>query len=219
MKKWLLVFLLIPSFLWAESEDSTTVMIANSIYEQLCMDTVGTDRFPRYLGYQYARIGVDQAGWDVGVEAGAVCTSTANQSAMLVDTALIKIVSIVADSGGKPIRALREIPVDSSNAYKFDSRLTANATHYAMWGDSVLLMPASSGTDIFRVRYYKRVSHLSDSTSATDLAEEYRELPVLWGCYKASQRLQNGRAVEFFTAYEALVKKIWLRRFSKSRMD
>lgn len=219
MKRWLWVFLLIPSFLWAESEDSTTVVIANSIAEQLSMDTSGTDRLPRYLMLKYARIGVDQGGWDIGVEAGKPCTSTANQSAMLVDTALIKIVSIVADSGGKPRRALREIPVDSSNAYKYSARLASNATHYAMWGDSVLLLPASSGTEIFRVRYYKRVSHLSDSTSVTDLAEEYRELPILWGCYKASQRLQNGRAVEFFTAYEVLVKKIWVRRFSISRLD
>lgn len=218
MKKALLIALilvLLPLTVRAgDAPDSTTARIAVSIFEQLRRDTTGTESLPLYLAQKYARIGVSMAGIDMGIEASKPCTSVGHAMSMLVDTALIRVMSVTFDSASYPRRNLRELPFDSLTKMQFGNSIEKekNATHYAVWGDSLLLAPVSSDADVFTVRYYKRADYPDSVNQQIILPEEYRELAVLWGCYKASERLVNGRDQEFMTKYYTLRSAIWNAR-------
>ena len=217
MKKVLLIMVvltLFPFMVRAEWNDSTGVQLANSIYETLNRDTTGTASLPRYLVVEYAREGVDKIGWDVGIEAGKQLITSAYDDALLVDTNLLRVSMLVYDSASYPRRALKPLSPDSLFKLQFSKTITnlKNATNYAVWGDSVLITPVSSDVDTFRIRYWKQIDHLSDSTTATSLSTGYRNMAIMWGCYKSSERVNNGRADEFLARYDKQLTEIWRAR-------
>jgi len=219
MKRIIIIVFMIAGVASADTGDGTRADIATSILKQVNFDTTGNDLVGRSLAMEYAGDGIDKAGWDIGIEVSKPCTSTAGEMGMLVDTALINVVSVIYDSSsGYPVRALVEVPVESLNTKQFSGEVAAgkNATHYSIWGDSLLLLPVSKDADVFTVRYWERVDHLSDSTTGTNLSQEYRDLAVLWGCYKISERANNGRADEFKKRYYEEIDNVWRRRVNKT---
>lgn len=196
----------------AHTDDSTTAAIASSILRQLEYDTTGTARLPRSLALRYARSGVGKIGTDIGKDTTKVCTLSAYAWGLKVDTVLIEVVAVVFDSLSYPRRALTEIPYPEIKKFLFSGEINNNqhATHYAQFGDSIFLGPVTSASSIFRIQYLKQHKYLADTTTVTDLPQKYRDLAVLWGCYKASERLQNGRAQEFLERY------IFLRNDAKA---
>jgi len=200
----LLTLLFLAPMVYAD--DSTAAAVASSILRQLDYDTTGTARLPRALALRYARGGIGRVGTDIGKDTAKVCTLAAYAWGVKVDTALIEVVAVVYDSSSYPRRALTEIPYSEINKFLFSGEINSHqhATHYAQLGDSIFLGPLTSEASVFRVQYLKQHKYLADSTTVTDLPQKYRDLAVLWGCYRASERLQNGRAQEFLERYIGL---------------
>lgn len=212
MKKFLfLIIFLLPIIANAGSRDSTAARMATSMYEQLGMDTTGTDRYPRYMAIKHAQIGVGRVGWNIGKDTTAQIVAAAGVLGVLVDTALIHIVAVYYDSAGYPRRALTQVPSSEISKLQFLKTVTTkkNATRYGVLGDSILLGPISLGADTFTVVYFKKYAYLSDSTTATELPMEHREAALAWALYKASETLQNGRQKEFRESYFLERNDIW----------
>ena len=204
MKRLILLLLLLPVTLPAG--DSTLPAMASSILRQLDHDTTGTQRLPRSLAIRYARNGIGRVSVDVPKDTTRICSLSAYGWGIKVDTALVRVVAVVFDSLSYPRRALTEIPYAEINKYLFSGEIKRDqfATHYAQFGDSIFLGPVTSSNSVFRIQYLKKYRYLSDTTTVTDIPPEYRDLIILWGCYKASERLQNGREKEFLEKYMAL---------------
>jgi hypothetical protein len=202
----------------AGQPDSTIKVMRSDVYEQLGMDTTGPASLPIYMANKFSQRGIDKTGWDLGQEVSKQIISTANKSAVAVDTALIRVVGMAYDSGGYPVRWLREVPIDSLTKMVFSGAITPekNATHYAAFGDSVYLGPTSGNADTFNVLYYKKYTYPTDTTTANPLPVEYRRVAIAWACYEASEKLNNGRAEEFLKRYAEMVAALWGARYGKT---
>lgn len=198
--------------------DSTIKLMRTGVYEQLNMDTTGTDALPTYLANRYCQYGIERVGWDLGIEASKIIATTANRSVIALDTSLIRVVGVFADTlGGKPIRTLRPVSHDSLSNTQYDGAVTPgrNATQYFVFGDSIYLAPISSDVDTFSVLYYKKTNYITDTTTATNLPMEYRRIVIMWACYQASERMFNGRTEEFLKRYNDLLMLTWGARYGK----
>lgn len=204
----------LAGFVYGESTDSTASLLASSMYQMLNYDTTGIDLLPRAAGLEYARMGFAKAGDDLGKPAMKLVEKSSGALSVLVDTATIQIKAVGYDTAGYVRRFLVQVPLDTIRVIQGNKEVSdeKRATHFAQFGDSLILVPVTTATDTFQVIYWKRCKHLSDSTTATDLPEEYREAALIYGCYLASMAVQNGRAGDFFTAYKELRNDILTRR-------
>ena len=206
MRKLLLIFLaaaIFPQIVRA-ADNANVTLIAASTYQQLgYIDTTGTDRLPLTLMKKYAREGVARVGEDIGKGAFDKCTTGAYAMGVLVDTALIRVLTVFFDSAGYSRRSLKQVPFDSLAKHWYSGAIIAkqNATHFAVLDDSIFVAPLSDSTMAFSVIYRKKFDYLSNDTTTTDMPEEYRHLAVLWTAYKASEHLENGRDKEFMEKY------------------
>lgn len=212
------VVLLLAGTLSAADMDSTSKLMRTSIYEQLYIDTTGSDGLPVYLAMQYARAGVERVGWDVGLEKSKALTLAANTEAALVDTALIRVGGIAIDTLGTiRSRWLQEVPFDSLKKVGYSGgTANRNPTYYAVFGDSVYFAPVSAAINSFAVRYYAKANYLTDSTTVVNIPEEWRQAAIQWACVMASQRLRNGKMAEFRDMYDYLIARIWAARLGMS---
>jgi len=220
MKKFIIIFLflLFPAFVSAVQPDSTIKIMRSGLYEQLGMDTTGTDAEPIYLANKHLQHGVERTGWDLGIEVSKMIATTANRSAILLDTALIRTIGVFADTlGGKPIRTLKPVSHDSLSNTQYDGAITTgrNATQYFVFGDSIYIAPISSDVDTITVLYYKKTTYMADTTTATNLPMEYRRVAIMWACYEASEHMNNGRSEEFLKRYNEQIMSLWGARYGK----
>ena len=148
---------------------------------------------------------MSKVGWDIGKDTLKTCTLAASTWRLQIDTAFKEVYFVAFDSVGKPRRAITEVPYVEIQKMLFDGSIgKQHPTHFAIKGTYAYFGPLTTDETIYEIAYSKKHAYLSDSTTTTDLPEQYRDLAVLWGAYKASERLQNGRAQEFIDRYIAL---------------
>ena len=208
----IIVCLLLATVTYAADMDSSSVFMARSIYERLGIDTSGSARLPTYLARECARKGIYQVGIDLGQEASKSVIIAANKGAALLDTQVIRIAGVSYDSLGITRRWLQAVPYDTLNRFSGEISASRNAARYALFADSLLVGPVSSNADTFGVRYYKMTNYQATDSGGTNLPLAYRDLAIQWGCFVASQILNNGRADEFRKVYNEMVAQEWQKR-------
>ncbi len=208
----IIVCLLLGTGVYAADLDSSSVFMARTIYERLSIDTSGSARLPTYLARECARKGVYQVGMDLGQEASKTVIIAANKGAALLDTQVIRIAGVSYDSLGITRRWLVPVPFDTLNRFSGEITAYRHATRYALFADSLLVGPPSAVADTFGVRYYKMTNFQSTDSGGTNLPLAYRDIAVQWGCFVASQILNNGRADEFKKVYTDMVAQEWQKR-------
>jgi hypothetical protein len=206
MRKICLIFLaavIFPQMIRA-ADNANITQIAPSAFQQLGFsDTTGTDRLPLAVMKKYAREGVARVGWDIGKGAFVKVSLAAYLMGVKIDTALIDVYAVFYDSVSYSRRALKRIPFDSLAKQWYNGAIKPgqHATHFAVMDDSIFVSPLSDTAMPFSVIYRKKFDYLSLDSATTDMPEEYRHLAVLWTCYKASERIGNGRDKDFLEKY------------------
>jgi len=214
MWRWIILFLVLPGMVYADTKDSTASMLASSIAEMLNRDTTATANLTRAQLLEFARMGFSGPGDDIGKDTTRRVIRAAGAFGVKVDTALISVGAVGFESSGYVIRFLRPTSIESLRVIQFDGTLSRvkRGTHYAVVGDSIFVVPLSLSADTMKVIYWKRSKHLTDSTTATDLPEEYRDLALLYGCYLVSKKVNNGREKSFLEDYMLFRNEEWLKR-------
>jgi len=214
MKRLLLLLLICALPAYADWSDSTAQLMASSVYDMLSIDTSGTQGFPRRIMVEYARMAFDKVGSDVGKDTSRQIIVSAGAGGVQVDTALINVMSVQWDSAGYDLRFLTRMSYDSLVIKQFDHTISKDKkqTHYAVFGDSLIMMPECSVADTFTVYYYKRFNHLTDSTTVTTLSEEYRDAALFYACFLSLMKIDPKSAPVYLEVYKQLRDDLLNRR-------
>ena len=214
MWRWIILFLLLPVIGYADTGDSTAAQLASSICQMLNRDTTVTANLTRANALEYARMAFDKAGTDFGKDTTRRVVRAAGAFGIKVDTALVAVAAVGYESSGYVVRFLRPAPIESLRVVQFETDVTRlkHGTHYAVVGDSIFVVPVTLATDSLKVIYWKRCKHQADSTTGTDLPQEYRDMALMYGCYLISKHLNNGRDKSFLEDYMLFRNEEWLRR-------
>lgn len=208
---------------WAVND--TPSLLANSVYNLLNIDSTGVDGYARVLALRQAKDAMYKVGTDVGVPFTKSVTTTSLKSGVLIDTGLIWLSSVAVDSElfgtYTAIRALNQyeshqalLKSCSYNEMPPAGFVMASGYWWQPGSDSIVIGPVTPGTDTLTVTGYKLADYPADSTSSTNLPEEYRWSAVIWACHLASMSLENGRAAEFEQEYKRLIAEIWQKRLT-----